>query len=100
MDFASNWPLPAHLVMKGIAASNLTISALITFIVLRRWYRRRYFERLVRHTSAIRRNSEGIVSGAIPPDSWRLKRLDSEIVDSILWHNPESLPSEVHPKRL
>lgn len=100
MDFASNWPLPAHLVMKGIAASNLTISALITFIVLRRWYRRRYFERLERHTSAIRRNWEGIVSGTIPPESWRLKSLDSEIVESILLDNLESLPAEELPKLL
>jgi len=100
MDFASNWPLPAHLVMKGIAASVLTISGLITFIVLRRWYRHRYFEKLEHHTSAIRRNWEGIVNGTIPPESWRLKSLDSEIVESILLDNLESVSSEELPKFL
>ena len=101
MDFASRL-LPelgfARLIVEAILLSLLGIFLLIAFIVTRRWYRGRYFERRSGRTFALRSQWEGILSGKVPASSWRLKRLDCEIVEAILLDDiematPERLPS-------
>lgn len=88
MDFASkSWiefgPI-AGLLLRAILLSLQGIFLLIVFIVVRRWYRGRYFKRLNQRTFALRSQWDDIVSGRIPASAWRLKTLDCEIVEAIL----------------
>jgi len=100
MDFVSRL-LPklgfARLIAEAILLSLLAIFLLVVFIAVRRWYRGRYFRRLNGRTFALRAQWDGILSGSVPARSWRLKRLDCEIVESILLDNiemanPQQLP--------
>jgi HEAT repeat protein len=72
------------LVLRAILLSLQGIFLLILFIVVRRWYRGRYFKRLNQRTFVLRSHWDDIVSGRIPASSWRLKPLDCEIVEAIL----------------
>ena len=88
----------AGLVLRAILLSLQGIFLLILFIIGRRWYRGRYFKRLNRRTFALRSQWNDIVSGRIPARTWRLHRLDCEIVEAILLDNieiasPEQLPA-------
>jgi HEAT repeat protein len=88
---------PAGLVLKAILVSLLGILVLVGFIILRRWYRGRYFRRRNVRTVALRAQWDDIVSGKLPPLAWRFNPLDCEIVESILLDNvemgtPETLP--------
>jgi HEAT repeat protein len=87
----------AGLVLRAILGSLLGIFLLVGFIVLRRWYRARYFRRRNERTVALRSQWNDIVSGKIPPKDWRFHPLDCDIVESILLDNiemsaPEGLP--------
>jgi hypothetical protein len=89
---------PAGLVLRAIIASLLGIFLLIGFIVLRRWYRARYFRRRNQRTVALRSQWDDIVSGKIPPLDWRFDPLDCDIVESILLDQIEmSLPDDLPP---
>src|SRR6266542_4374284 len=72
----------AHLIVEAILLSLLSILLLIAFIATRRWYRGRYFRRLSERTFALRSRWDDILSGKVPAGTWRLKRLDCEIVES------------------
>ncbi len=90
--------LPAQLVIKGIVASAGAIALLIGFIVFRRWYRGRYFQRLNRSTLQIRQQWDEIVSGSIPSQTWRSDPFTSAIVESILLDRIEVAgPQELPP---
>ncbi|HEY6338813.1 MAG TPA: HEAT repeat domain-containing protein [Candidatus Sulfotelmatobacter sp.] len=88
---------PAGLVVKAILGSLLGIFLLIGFIVLRRWYRSRYFRRRSERTFALRTQWDDIVSGKIPLRNWRLDPLDCEIVESILLDGIETATPEQLP---
>lgn len=93
--------LPAELVLQGILASGGAIVLLVGFIVFRRWHRGRYFQRLNRATLDIRGRWEGIVSGAVAPQTWRADPFTSAIVESILLDSievatPQELPPLLH----
>src|SRR5579862_824452 len=92
--------LPAEFVLKGIIASAFAIAALIGFIVVRRWHRGRYFQRLNRSTLEIRRQWEGIVGGSIAAQDWRADPFTSEIVESILLDSIEVAPPPELPPLL
>jgi HEAT repeat protein len=102
MDFTSRL-VPeigfAGLIVEAILLSVAAMVALITFIVARRWYRGRYFEQLSERTLALRSQWNDILTGKIPARSWRLKRLDCEIVESMLLDSLElaALPQELPP---
>ena len=103
MDFASKFGPEfgfARLLLQAIFVSLLGIALLIGFIVLRRWYRSRYFHRLNEHTLRIRARWSDILTGRIPAKSWRLSRLYSEIVENILLDSIESATSEELPRYL
>ncbi len=90
----------AGLVVEAISFSLLGIVLLIGFIVLRRWHRGQCFRRLNERTFALRSMWDDILAGHVPAATWRLKRFDCEIVESILLDSieaasPERLPDLV-----
>jgi HEAT repeat protein len=101
MEFASSWTRePAGLVLEAILASMAGIALLIGFIVLRRWYRGRYFQRRNQRAFALRARWDDIVSGQVPAATWRFKPLDCEVVESILLDNIEMAQPDELPKLL
>ena len=92
MGFDSSWLRDlglAWLVARAILFSLLGIVLLVVFIVFRRWYRGRYFNRLNERTVALRAQWPEILSGKIPGSAWRLNVLDCQIVEDILLDNIE-----------
>ena len=75
---------PAGLVLQAILFSLLGILLLVGFIVLRRWYRARYFRRRNERTVTFRSRWDDILSGKISAQDWRFDPLDCDIVESIL----------------
>jgi HEAT repeat protein len=90
----------AGAVLKAILASLLGIFLLIAFIILRRWYRGRYFRRLNERTLEIREVWPDILSGRISPKSWIQRSLDRQIVESILLDSIEIASAECLPQLL
>jgi HEAT repeat protein len=74
----------AWLVVRAILFSLVGILLLVGFIVFRRWYRGRYFDRLSRRTLALRAQWPEILSGATSGTAWRLNSFDCRIVEDIL----------------
>jgi HEAT repeat protein len=74
----------AGLVLEAILISLLGIFLLVGFIVLRRWYRARYFHKRNLRTVALRSQWNDILSGKMPAEDWRFDPLDCDIVESIL----------------
>ena len=84
----------AGLVLEAILVSLLGILLLIGFIVLRRWYRARYFHKRNLRTVALRSQWNDILSGKIPAEDWRFNPLDCDIVESILLDSIEMSPAD------
>jgi len=91
---------PAGLLLRAILASLLGIILLVGFIVVRRWYRARYFHRRNQRTVALRAQWNDIVSGKLPPQDWRFDPLDCDIVHNILLDNIEMADQENLPPLL
>jgi HEAT repeat protein len=91
---------PARLVLQAIVVSVLGILLLVGFIVLRRWYRARYFRRKNKRTVALRSRWDDIVSGKVSAEEWRFHPLDCEIVESILLDAIEMATPDELPKLL
>jgi HEAT repeat protein len=91
---------PAGLVLKAIIGSFLGIGLLLAFILGRRTYRRRYFQRRDARMFALRDQWEDIVSRAVPLDTWRFDPLDREIVEAILLDSLEVPPTGHAPRLL
>lgn len=103
MDFASKLGPQlgfARLIVEAILLSLLGILLLIAFIVIRRWYRGRYFRQLAERTFALRSQWDDILTGKVPAHNWRLKPLDCEIVESMLLDNIEMAEGEQLPPLL
>ena len=75
---------PVEIALQITLFSLAVITSLIFFIWLRRYYRSRLFARRDRRSFEIRKNWEQIVSLQVPPESWRNKRLDRDLVETIL----------------
>lgn len=95
---------PAVLIVRAVFFSVAGILLLIGFIVVRRWYRSRFFKHLNERTFAIRAEWDDIVSGQIPAQRWRLRPLDCSIVEAMLLDrietaSPEQLPTLLKPLR-
>src|SRR5580693_241325 len=88
---------PAGLVLQAILVSLLGIFLLVGFIVLRRWYRARYFHRRNQRTVALRSQWDDILSGKIPAEDWCFNPLDCDIVESILLDSIEMSPADKLP---
>jgi HEAT repeat protein len=79
----------AGLVLEAILVSLVGIFLLVGFIVLRRWYRARYFHKRNQRTVALRSQWDDILSGKISAADWRFNSLDCDIVESILLDSVE-----------
>jgi HEAT repeat protein len=90
----------AGLVLQAILVSLLGIFLLVGFIVLRRWYRARYFRRRNTRTVALRSQWGEILSGKIAAEVWRFNSLDCDIVESILLDSIEMSPADKLPPLL
>ena len=91
---------PAGFVLEAILVSLLGILLLVGFIVLRRWYRARYFHKRNERTVVLRSQWDDILSGKIPAEDWRLNPLDCDIVESILLDSIEMSPADKLPPLL
>jgi HEAT repeat protein len=87
----------ARLILKAILLSLLGIFHLIAFIAARRWHRARYFRRLSERTLALRSQWNGILDGTVCPRTWRLNRLDCELVEAMLLDSMEAANAEQLP---
>jgi HEAT repeat protein len=82
--FEKLWRLgPAAFVAKAILAAIVADGLLLAFILLRRTYRKRYFMRRDARVFELRQKWEALVSGEIPYETWRKKRFDRRIVESM-----------------
>jgi HEAT repeat protein len=91
---------PAGLVLQAILGSLLGILLLVGFIVLRRWYRARYFRKRNEQTVVLRSRWDDIISGKISAEEWRFDPLACEIVESILLDTIEMATPDQLPKLL
>jgi HEAT repeat protein len=69
--------------LKAIVAAILADALLLAFILLRRWYRKRYFAKRDARVFELRQNWDKLISGEIPYDTWRQKPFDRRIVETI-----------------
>jgi HEAT repeat protein len=82
--FERLWRLgPAAFVLKAIVAAIIADALLLSFILLRRTYRRRYFARRDARVFELRQKWEALISGKVPYESWRKKPFDRRIVETM-----------------
>jgi HEAT repeat protein len=87
MDFVSkfvHWLGPAGFVIRALVISLVGIILLLAFILIRRFFRERYFRRRDERTLELRRRWDEILVGTVPAEQWRFDPLSREIVESIL----------------
>jgi HEAT repeat protein len=75
---------PAEIVTISLIATAIGIGLLISFILLRRVWRKRYFQRRDQRIQYIRNNWQKILSEEIRVTDWFLSKTDREIVEEIL----------------
>lgn len=98
--FDKLWRLgPAAFVFKAIIAAIAADALLLSFIFLRRTYRRRYFAKRDARVFELRQQWDALISGRIPYEKWRRKAFDRRIVESIALDEFEAAGSE-HSARL
>lgn len=87
MDFVSKfvvWLGPAAFVVQALVLSLVGIVLLLAFILIRRFFRQRFFLRRERRTLELRGQWNEILLGVVPAETWRLDPLSRDIVESIL----------------
>ena len=82
--FEKLWRLgPAAFVLKAIVAAIAADALFLGFILIRRFYRKRYFAKRDARVYELRKNWDRMISGQIPYESWRRKPFDRRIVETI-----------------
>jgi len=82
--FEKLWRLePAAFVLKAIVAAIVADASFLGFILIRRFYRKRYFAKRDGRVFELRKNWDRMISGQIPYESWRGKPFDRRIVETI-----------------
>ena len=74
---------PAAFVLKAIFAAIVADGLLVTFIMLRRTYRRRYFAKRDARVFEWRQKWEELISGRIPYERWRKRPFERRIIESM-----------------
>lgn len=83
---------PAGVVVKGIVAALVGDALLLAFILIRRAYRKRYFERRDARALHFQKFWPELISGAIRHDDWRKNALDRQVVESLALDALEASP--------
>src|SRR5258708_20035623 len=82
--FEKLWRLgPAAFVLKAIVAAIAADALLLGFILIRRFYRKRYFAKRDARVYELRKNWDRMISGQIPYESWRRKPFEKRVVEPI-----------------
>lgn len=76
---------PAAFVVKAIVVAIVADLLLLGFILLRRGYRRRYFAKRDARVFEFRQCWDALISGEIPFETWRNKRFDRQIIETIVF---------------
>lgn len=74
---------PASLLFRAIIVAIVLDGLLLTFILLRRTYRKRYFKKRDAQVYEFRQRWDALISGEIPFETWRRKPFDRRIVEEI-----------------
>lgn len=74
---------PSALVFKAIVGAIAADALLLTFILVRRAYRKRYFRRRDTRVFEVRQRWDELICGNIPYETWRTKPLDRSIVEDM-----------------
>ena len=82
--FERVWKLgPAAFVLKAIVAAAVADGLLLGFILLRRFYRKRYFAKRDARVFELRKVWDRLIAGEIPFETWRQNQFDRRIVETI-----------------
>jgi HEAT repeat protein len=74
---------PSVFVFKAIIVAIVADGLLLAFILLRRAYRKRYFAKRDARVFELRQKWQALISGWIPFETWRNKRFDRRIIETI-----------------
>src|SRR6202035_4452096 len=74
---------PAAFVFKAIIGSIIVDVLLLGFILLRRAYRKRYFQKRDLRVFELRKQWDALISGEIPYETWRTKAFDRRIIEDM-----------------
>ena len=75
---------PAAFVVKAIISVIVADVLLLSFIMLRRTYRKRYFAKRDARLFEIRERWDALISGEIPYATWRSKASDRQLVETMV----------------
>ncbi|HXJ05532.1 MAG TPA: HEAT repeat domain-containing protein [Candidatus Acidoferrum sp.] len=93
--FERLWRLgPAAFVLKAIVAAVVADALLLGFILLRRFYRKRYFARRDTRVFELRKIWDRLIAGEIPYETWRQNPFDRRIVETIALDSLEAAGAE------
>jgi len=82
--FERLWRLgAAAFVLKAIVAAVVADGLLLGFILLRRFYRKRYFAKRDARVFELRKDWDRLIAGEIPYETWRQNPFDRRIVETI-----------------
>ena len=85
---------PSVFVLKAIVVAVVADVLLLSFILLRRGYRKWYFAKRDARVFELRRNWMQLISGEIPYTRWRAKAFDRRIVEEMVLDAFEAAPPE------
>lgn len=91
---------PSVFVLKAIVVAVIADVLLLSFILLRRGYRKWYFVKRDARVFELRRNWKQLISGEIPYTQWRAKAFDRRIVEEMVLDAFEAAPPEESAKLL
>src|SRR5215467_72279 len=82
--FEKLWRLgPAAFVFKAIVAAIVADALLLTFIFIRRTYRKRFFAKRDKRVFELRQEWDALITGRMSYDRWRKKAFDRRIVEAM-----------------
>ena len=85
---------PSVFVLKAIVAAVIADGLLLSFILLRRGYRKWYFAKRDARVFALRRSWKQLISGEIPYAEWRAKAFDRKIIEEMVLDAFEGAPPD------
>jgi HEAT repeat protein len=85
---------PAGIVVKAIIAALIGDALLLSFILLRRTYRKRYFTRRDARALHFQKFWTELISGALDYDEWRKNAFDRQVVESLALDALEAAPPQ------